>query len=191
MTSAVSAAKRKAPAAICQMPKTPPTMTRAAPKAAPDEMPRVKGEARGLRSTAWDSTPPMASPPPTRAPMTTRGSRNCQKIRDSEAVAPAKGSDQPWGPRPRPSARAAQAKPDKAARAKYLRRRCARKSAVLCIGGIELLELFNDKNIIFCKNVSLILIDSTKNKSLLPVGNDGANFFKDNRSTFPNKRNCQ
>src|SRR5215213_2338543 len=51
-----------------------------APSAAPAETPSVSGDASGLRSSAWNTTPARARAAPTRAAARTRGSRATKKI---------------------------------------------------------------------------------------------------------------
>ena len=53
-----------------------------------------KGRRQRIAQYRLGKNAPMASPPPARAPMITRGSRNCQKIRDSEVGTSARGRDQ-------------------------------------------------------------------------------------------------
>src|SRR2546428_10597296 len=50
-------------------------MTITAPSVAPDDTPSVSGDASGLRSRAWNTTPATAKLPPTSAAASTRGSR--------------------------------------------------------------------------------------------------------------------
>ena len=52
-------------------------MAIAAPRAAPDESPRMDGEAMGLRNTACITAPAMLSPAPTTQAMVTRGRFIC------------------------------------------------------------------------------------------------------------------
>ena len=81
--NAVNAANTKAFPAIPHCDAPPSRIASAAPKAAPEEMPSVKGEANGFRSTACTSVPLMASPAPTSAPMSTRGRRRRTKSANS------------------------------------------------------------------------------------------------------------
>src|SRR5262245_35854031 len=50
-------------------------MTRSAPSVAPADTPNVSGDASGLRSSAWNTTPATANAPPTRAAARTLGRR--------------------------------------------------------------------------------------------------------------------
>lgn len=58
----------------------PSRMTALAPTAAPDEIPSTNGSASALRTIACTATPTVASPAPTTAASTTRGSRISQTI---------------------------------------------------------------------------------------------------------------
>ena len=55
-------------------------MASIAPSEAPAETPSVSGEASGLRSSAWKTTPDSASALPTSAAASTRGRRAMKKI---------------------------------------------------------------------------------------------------------------
>ncbi len=55
-------------------------MPMAAPSAAPDDVPRTYGSARGLRTMPWNVAPAIARPAPTTAAVSTRGSRSSQTI---------------------------------------------------------------------------------------------------------------
>ena len=55
-------------------------MASIAPSAAPEETPRVKGVASGLRSSPWKTTPAAASAPPTSTPASVRGRRATNRI---------------------------------------------------------------------------------------------------------------
>ena len=64
------------------MPPSPPTaprfstmMAKAAPKLAPWDTPRVEAEARGLRSTAWNTQPVTPNPAPETMAVQIRGRR--------------------------------------------------------------------------------------------------------------------
>ena len=50
------------------------------PKEAPAETPSIWGQASGLRSSAWSTTPQAAIPPPMAAPKRTRGRRVRRRI---------------------------------------------------------------------------------------------------------------
>src|SRR5262245_29301856 len=50
-------------------------MTTTAPSVAPDETPRVSGDASGFRRNAWNTTPAIAKALPTSTDARTRGSR--------------------------------------------------------------------------------------------------------------------
>ena len=65
----------------------PKVSTSIAPRAAPAEIPSVKGVASGLRSSAWKTTPAEASAPPTSAAASTRGNRATKKTCASTLVA--------------------------------------------------------------------------------------------------------
>jgi hypothetical protein len=54
-------------------------ITSIAPSEAPAETPSVNGVASGFRSSAWKTTPAVASAAPTRAPDSTRGSLAMKK----------------------------------------------------------------------------------------------------------------
>src|SRR5438874_1506756 len=54
-------------------------MTSIAPSVAPDATPSVSGDASGLRSSAWNTTPATASPLPAIAAAMTRGRRATKK----------------------------------------------------------------------------------------------------------------
>jgi hypothetical protein len=75
----VMAANKKALVAIHHRDRTPKKMVSAAPKAAPEEIPKVKGEARGLRKIAWATAPLTARPAPTSMPIVTLGRRRRKK----------------------------------------------------------------------------------------------------------------
>ena len=79
ISAVAKAAETQAAMASPGMPPTaklkPAFMYKAAPTAAPAEMPRVYGVASGLRNTACKATPPTASTAPLKNPRHTRGSR--------------------------------------------------------------------------------------------------------------------
>src|SRR6476646_582668 len=61
-------------------------MASAAPRAAPDDVPRTYGSASGLRTIPWNVAPATARPAPTRAAVRTRGIRSSQTIVSVAAV---------------------------------------------------------------------------------------------------------
>jgi hypothetical protein len=58
----------------------PVRITRPAPKEAPEETPRIKGEARGFFSSDWKTAPLTARAPPVIKARTARGKRRFQTI---------------------------------------------------------------------------------------------------------------
>jgi hypothetical protein len=52
-----------------------------APSAAPEETPKVKGLAKGLRKRVWYTAPTLASAPPTSTAKSTRGTRSSRITR--------------------------------------------------------------------------------------------------------------
>ena len=80
---ATASAPAKAAPATPNPPRTPAppaTMTAIAPNAAPEDTPMTAGSAIGFRNRPWNSVPATASPTPTTAASSTRGSRSWNRI---------------------------------------------------------------------------------------------------------------